>query len=69
MPAATAGVQVGDVIVSVDGQRFLDPGDFSSYVHSRSWGSKILLKVLRKGVERSTALFLKQPLLGQHRKP
>ncbi len=61
MPAALAGVQVGDVILSVDGQRVLDPRAFSSYIQSRYWGNTISLKLLRKGTERSAAILLKQP--------
>jgi serine protease Do len=58
MPAALKGIHVGDVIVSIDGQRFLDPQAFSAYVQSRPWGSTIAVKLLRKGAERSASIQL-----------
>ena len=52
-----AGVQVGDVIVSVDGQRLQNPQSFFSYLRMRSRGAhSMILRLLRKGTERKTTI-------------
>ncbi len=58
MPGDLAGVLVGDVIVSVDGQSVTDAQSFSSYLQARGWGAQLVLKLLRKGIERSVAVQL-----------
>jgi len=53
MPADLAGVLIGDVILSVDGQKIEDPMDFASNFLGHNWRTPILFKVLRKGTERT----------------
>ena len=54
----SALVRVGDIILAVDGQPALDPGTFSSYVQSRRPGTRISLKILRDGEEKSASFQL-----------
>ncbi len=56
--ANQAGVLVGDVILAVDGERILDPRIFSSHIQSRGWGGRLMLKLLRKGAERTLVIHL-----------
>ena len=57
-----AGVQVGDVIVSVDGQRLQSPQSFFSYLRARSRGAhSMILHLLRKGAERKTTIQFSPP--------
>ncbi|MDM7997435.1 MAG: PDZ domain-containing protein [Acidobacteriota bacterium] len=51
MPAERAGVRVGDLIVSIDGQPILDPSGFASFLQTHAWGTQSVLNVLRKGTE------------------
>ncbi len=53
-----AGVLVGDVIVAVDGERIFDPRVFASHIQSRGWGGRLMLKLLRKGAERTAIIHL-----------
>ncbi len=45
-PAETAGLQVGDVIVAVDGQR-LEDGDLAQAVLPHQPGDKVTLRIIR----------------------
>jgi len=54
-----AGVQVGDIIMAVDGRHFASPNDFYTHIRSRRPGSSIALKIHRKGAERTTIIILK----------
>ncbi|HYK88929.1 MAG TPA: PDZ domain-containing protein [Acidobacteriota bacterium] len=56
--AHQAGVMVGDVILAVDGEHISDPQVFSSHIQSRGWGGRLILKLLRKGVERTLTIHL-----------
>jgi serine protease Do len=58
MPAARAGVQVGDIILAFDGQRTVDPQEFSTYIQERDWGSTVALKLLRRGEEQNIQVTL-----------
>jgi serine protease Do len=53
-----AGVQVGDVIVLVDGRPVASPAYFYSHMQSRGSGARLLLKLLRRGEERTTTIQL-----------
>jgi S1-C subfamily serine protease len=53
-----APVRVGDIILEVDGQAAVDPAAFSSFVRSRRPGTRISLKILRDGEERTTSLVI-----------
>ena len=48
-PGAKAGLQVGDVITEIDGQKVSDAGELQVLVGQKQPGSKITLKVLRDG--------------------
>ena len=52
-PAERAGVLAGDVVIAMDGQAIFDAGSFASYWQTHGLGSELVLKVLRKGVERT----------------
>ena len=54
----SALVRVGDIILAVDGQPALDPDTFSSYIQSRRPGTRISLKILRDGEEKSASFQL-----------
>jgi len=58
MAASRAGVLVGDVITSVDGERILNPQVFATHIQSRGWGGRLILKRFRKGIERSATIHL-----------
>ncbi|MBP1610598.1 MAG: periplasmic trypsin-like serine protease DegP [Acidobacteria bacterium] len=51
LPADLAGVMIGDIIVSIDGQPILDPLGFTSFFLTHTWGPQSILKVIRKGTE------------------
>ena len=48
-PAAKAGLQIGDVITEIDGQKVSDASELQVMVGQKQPGSKITLKVLREG--------------------
>jgi serine protease Do len=58
MAAARAGVLDGDVITAVDGDTILDPQVLATHIQSRGWGGRLILKLLRKGIERTTTILL-----------
>jgi serine protease Do len=58
MPAGKAGVMVGDVILSVDGQQISDSQALSIRARSNAQGGKLSLRLLRKGTERNIVLQL-----------
>jgi len=48
-PGAKAGLEIGDVITEIDGQKVTDAGELQVMVGQKQPGSKITLKVLRDG--------------------
>src|SRR3984885_15428173 len=48
-PGAKAGLEIGDVITQIDGQKVSDAGELQVIVGQKQPGSKITLKVLREG--------------------
>jgi serine protease Do len=48
-PGAKAGLQIGDVITAIDGQKVTDAGELQVLVGQKQPGSKITLNVLRDG--------------------
>jgi serine protease Do len=52
-PADLAGVLIGDVILSIDGQPITGGLEFALYLQMHEWGDTALLQVNRKGVERT----------------
>jgi serine protease Do len=50
-PAEMAGILIGDVILSIDGQVIIDGFEFASYLQTHTWGSQAVIVVNRKGIE------------------
>jgi serine protease Do len=50
-PAYLAGVLIGDVIISIDGQPITNAPDFVAFMATHNWGAQVLLQVNRKGDE------------------
>ena len=48
-PGAKAGLQVGDVVTEVDGQKVNDSGELQVYIGQKQPGTKVDLSVLRDG--------------------
>jgi serine protease Do len=48
-PGAKAGLQIGDVVTEIDGQKVTDAGELQVMVGQKQPGSKITLQVLRDG--------------------
>jgi putative serine protease PepD len=48
-PADDAGLQAGDIVTDIDGQRIDDATDLSTYVNTKAPGDKITLTVQRNG--------------------
>ncbi|MGC1450329.1 MAG: Do family serine endopeptidase [Candidatus Sulfotelmatobacter sp.] len=59
-PGAKAGLQIGDVITEIDGQKVSDAGELQVLVGQKQPGSKIMLKVLRDGKSMSVAVTLEE---------
>lgn len=59
MPFSRAGVQAGDIILTVNGQKVDSPQTFFSHLrlHSRN-AQQVILKMLRRGAERVTTIQL-----------
>jgi len=53
LPAGKAGVLAGDVITSIDGQPIMDAPSFASFLMTHTWEAQSVMKVLRKGMERT----------------
>ena len=63
-PGAKAGLEIGDVITEIDGQKVADAGELQVLVGQKQPGSKIMLKVLREGKSMTVAVTLEA--LGEH---
>src|SRR5690606_126190 len=57
-PAAKAGIQTGDAILSVDGEKLKDARDLSRRIASKQPGAKVQLQVSRDGKERTVSVEL-----------
>jgi len=57
-PAVKAGIEAGDVIVSVDGERVKDARDLSRKIGGMSPGGTIKLGILRNGADKTVNLTL-----------
>ncbi len=57
-PAVKAGIEAGDVIVSLDGERVKDARDLSRKIGGMAPGANIKLGILRKGADRTVMLTL-----------
>lgn len=58
LPAARAGVQVGDVVVSLGGKAIKSAAEFRAELKDRNPGDKVEIVVRREGAERTLALTL-----------
>jgi S1-C subfamily serine protease len=68
-PFEQAGIQVGDVILTVDHQPILDPRLFSSLLQMRRGGAPLLIHLLRKGNLQTTEIQLPPAYTPPARKP
>ncbi len=59
-PGAKAGLQIGDVITEIDGQKVSDAGELQVLVGQKQPGSKIMLKVLRDGKSMTVPVTLEE---------
>jgi serine protease Do len=57
-PADLAGIQVGDIILSIDGQLIVDAAGFASRFLTRDWRTTLVLGVSHKGTERTVSIQL-----------
>jgi serine protease Do len=48
-PATEAGIEVGDIVVSIDGKEFGDEEELTQFIKSQKPGNKIEIKMFRKG--------------------
>lgn len=53
-----AGVIAGDIILGVDGVQVGDPQTFYEHIKTQGWGSRLVLRILRKGKELSRTVQL-----------
>ncbi len=60
-----AGVRAGDVILGVDGMQVRDPEAFYQHIRSRGWGSRLILRLVRKGAEMSKTVQLPKSQNGK----
>jgi len=63
-PGAKAGLQIGDVVTEVDGQKVSDAGDLQVMVGQKQPGTKVDLMVLRNGKSMSVPVTLEA--MGSH---
>ncbi|HME36715.1 MAG TPA: Do family serine endopeptidase [Candidatus Sulfotelmatobacter sp.] len=59
-PGAKAGLQIGDVITEIDGQKVSDAGELQVLVGQKQPGAKIMLRVLRDGKTISVPVTLEE---------
>ena len=58
-PAESAGLQAGDVITEIDGQRINSSTDLSTYINTKAPGDTIAMKVERNGATQDVQVALK----------
>lgn len=63
-PGAKAGLQIGDVITEVDGQKISDAGELQVLIGQKQPGTKVTLTVLRNGKSMTVPVTLEE--LGKH---
>jgi len=66
-PAAVAGVRDGDLVVSVDGQKVVDPEWLASQITARHPGSVVVLEVVRQRLHLTLRVLLGAPRPGPSR--
>ncbi len=60
-----AGVRAGDVILGIDGTQVSDPEAFYQHIRSRGWGSRLTLRLVRKGAEMNKTVQLPKAQEGK----
>ena len=55
-PASSGGIQVGDIIMSIDTNQIREPSDVSNMVATRSVGEKLNILVKRNGADKSLVI-------------
>jgi putative serine protease PepD len=61
-PADDAGLQAGDIVTDIQGERIDDATDLSSYINTKAPGDKITMSVRRNGqTEKIDVLLGNQP--------
>ena len=55
-PADRAGIQVGDIILSIDGQPIIDPASFASRFLTHDWQTPLVLEISHKGTVRTVPI-------------
>ena len=63
-PGAKAGLQIGDVITEIDGQKISDAGELQVLIGQKQPGTKVSLRVLRDGKSMTVPVTLEE--LGKH---
>ncbi len=59
-PAAAAGFQIGDELVSIDGQPYADKESVNRLIAGKRWGDVVDYRVLRDGKEQAVAVQLRR---------
>ena len=59
-PAAAAGFQVGDELVSIDGVAYADKETVNKLMAGKRWGDSLDYKVIRSGAERALTVQLRR---------
>jgi uncharacterized iron-regulated protein len=59
-PAAAAGFQVGDELVSIDGVAYTDKETVNRLMAGKRWGDAVEYKVMRNGVEQALTVHLRR---------
>src|SRR5277367_3964509 len=59
-PGAKAGLQIGDVVTEIDGQKVSDAGELQVMIGQKQPGTKVTLKVLREGKSLSIPVTLEE---------
>jgi S1-C subfamily serine protease len=57
-PAASAGIEAGDVIQAINGKPVNDPQQFAAAISSHKPGDKVTLRIWQRGVQRSMEVAL-----------
>lgn len=66
-PAAAAGIHDGDLVVSLDGQKVVDPEWLAAHVTARRPGSVLTVEVVRQRVHLTFRVLLGAPRPGPSR--
>lgn len=59
-PGAKAGLQIGDIVTAIDGQKVADAGELQATVSQKRPGTKISLEILRDGKSQTVPVTLEE---------